>query len=54
MLFEQIHFGKIQLLLAIPFRKYMASHGQETLRKGPETLTEWKSESVNVLNYGQG
>ena len=33
-------------LLVMAFRKYMTSHGPRTLREGPETTTEWKSESV--------
>ena len=33
-------------LLVMAFRKYMTSHGPRTLREGPETPTEWISESV--------
>ena len=39
-------FKQIWKLLVIAFRKYMLSHGLRTLREGPETATEWKSESV--------
>ena len=31
------------------FGKYMRSHGPRTLCNGPETPTQWKSESVTFL-----
>ena len=34
-------------LLVIAFKKHMTSRRPQTLREGPQTPTEWKSESVN-------
>ena len=34
-------------LLVIAFRKYITSRGLRTLKNGPETPTQWKSESVS-------
>ena len=39
-------FWSGEKVLFIPFRKYITSHDLWTLCNGPETPTEWKSESV--------
>ena len=44
-------------LFVIACRKYIMSRGLRTLRNGPETVTQWKSESVsdrptNLLTEG--
>ena len=43
--FVKLHFGNWSLLL-IAFGKYIAPRGLRTLCNGPETPTQWKSESV--------
>ena len=44
----------IRRLLVIPFIKYRTSHGPWLLREGPETSTEWKSESLSDGQVARG
>ena len=41
-------------VLVVSFRKYITSHSRPTLRRGPQTPIEWKSESVCDLWTGVG
>ena len=47
---ELVFFWSVRKLFATPLKKYITSYGIRTLFEGPQTPTEWKSESVFGLN----